>query len=94
MHLFGSSGLLWLLTVCVHIFVFDVVIPSPPTEVSVHNTTAHSILISWVPGFDGYSPLRNCSIQVSLQDEEGSTIWCSVVFRYLPEDGGHFSTHG
>ncbi|KAL4694315.1 hypothetical protein H8959_013580 [Pygathrix nigripes] len=41
-------------------------IPSPPTEVSIHNSTAHSILISWVPGFDGYSPFRNCSVQVKL----------------------------
>uniref|UniRef100_G1U620 Tyrosine-protein kinase Mer n=2 Tax=Oryctolagus cuniculus TaxID=9986 RepID=G1U620_RABIT len=39
-------------------------IPSPPTEVSVHNRTAHSMLVSWVPGFDGYSPFRNCSVQV------------------------------
>ncbi|XP_064227765.1 tyrosine-protein kinase Mer [Aotus nancymaae] len=43
-------------------------IPSPPTEVSVRNSTAHSILISWVPGFDGYSPFRNCSIQVKEVD--------------------------
>ncbi|XP_062933884.1 tyrosine-protein kinase Mer [Cynocephalus volans] len=39
-------------------------IPSPPTEVSVHSSTAHSILVSWVPGFDGYSSFRNCSVQV------------------------------
>ncbi|XP_040123470.1 tyrosine-protein kinase Mer isoform X3 [Oryx dammah] len=39
-------------------------IPSPPTEVRVHNSSAHSILISWVPGFDGYSPLSDCRIQV------------------------------
>ncbi|XP_055099456.1 tyrosine-protein kinase Mer isoform X1 [Symphalangus syndactylus] len=43
-------------------------IPSPPTEVSIRNSTAHSILISWVPGFDGYSPFRNCSIQVKEAD--------------------------
>ncbi|XP_014647103.1 PREDICTED: tyrosine-protein kinase Mer [Ceratotherium simum simum] len=43
-------------------------IPSPPTEVSVHNSTAHSVLVSWVPGFDGYSPFRNCSIQVKEAD--------------------------
>ncbi|XP_043459935.1 tyrosine-protein kinase Mer isoform X1 [Prionailurus bengalensis] len=43
-------------------------IPSPPTEVSVYNSTAHSVLISWVPGFDGYSPFRNCSIQVKEVD--------------------------
>ncbi|XFG04806.1 PREDICTED: tyrosine-protein kinase Mer [Capra hircus] len=39
-------------------------IPSPPTEVRVHNSSAHSMLISWVPGFDGYSPLSDCRIQV------------------------------
>ncbi|XP_023412801.1 tyrosine-protein kinase Mer [Loxodonta africana] len=44
------------------------VIPSPPTAVHVHNSTAHSILISWVPGFDGYSPFQNCSIQVKEVD--------------------------
>uniref|UniRef100_A0A8C9A1V6 Tyrosine-protein kinase Mer n=1 Tax=Prolemur simus TaxID=1328070 RepID=A0A8C9A1V6_PROSS len=43
-------------------------IPSPPTAVYVHNSTAHSILISWVLGFDGYSPFRNCSIQVKEAD--------------------------
>ncbi|XP_054978648.1 tyrosine-protein kinase Mer [Sorex araneus] len=43
-------------------------IPSPPSEVSVCNSTAHSILISWVPGFDGFSPLKNCSIQVTDAD--------------------------
>ncbi|XP_069869407.1 tyrosine-protein kinase Mer [Dipodomys merriami] len=42
--------------------------PSPPTEVFVHNSTAHGILISWVPGFDGYSPFKNCSIQVKEVD--------------------------
>ncbi|XP_058523605.1 tyrosine-protein kinase Mer [Ochotona princeps] len=43
-------------------------IPSPPTEVSIYNRTAHSILISWVPGFDGYSPFQNCSVQVRHMD--------------------------
>ncbi|KAK7806342.1 hypothetical protein U0070_020194 [Myodes glareolus] len=37
--------------------------PSPPTEVHILSSTAHSILVSWVPGFDGYSPFQNCSIQ-------------------------------
>ncbi|XP_008838574.1 tyrosine-protein kinase Mer [Nannospalax galili] len=44
-------------------------IPSPPTEVHIHNSTAHSILVSWVPGFDGYSPFQNCSIQVKEVDQ-------------------------
>uniref|UniRef100_A0A8C3WRZ8 Tyrosine-protein kinase Mer n=1 Tax=Catagonus wagneri TaxID=51154 RepID=A0A8C3WRZ8_9CETA len=43
-------------------------IPSPPSEVRVHNSTAHSILIAWLPGFDGYSPLSGCSIQVKEVD--------------------------
>ncbi|CAO2578872.1 Tyrosine-protein kinase Mer, partial [Lemmus lemmus] len=43
-------------------------IPSPPTEVHVLSSTAHSILVSWVPGFDGYSPFQNCSIQVKEAD--------------------------
>ncbi|XP_012967845.1 tyrosine-protein kinase Mer isoform X4 [Mesocricetus auratus] len=43
-------------------------IPSPPTEVHILSSTAHSILLSWVPGFDGYSPFQNCSIQVKEAD--------------------------
>ncbi|KAM5227798.1 tyrosine-protein kinase Mer [Ctenodactylus gundi] len=43
-------------------------VPSPPTKVLIHNSTAHSILISWVPGFDGYSSFRNCSVQVKEAD--------------------------
>ncbi|XP_029392687.1 tyrosine-protein kinase Mer isoform X1 [Mus pahari] len=45
------------------------VIPSPPTEVHILNSTAHGILVSWVPGFDGYSPLQNCNIQVKEADQ-------------------------
>nr|XP_056708653.1 tyrosine-protein kinase Mer isoform X1 [Euleptes europaea] len=39
-------------------------IPSPLVEVRIQNRTAHTIVVSWVPGFDGYSPLSNCSVQV------------------------------
>ncbi|XP_006876512.1 PREDICTED: tyrosine-protein kinase Mer [Chrysochloris asiatica] len=56
------------LTVSKGVHINVKVIPSPPTAVRVHNSTAHSILISWVPGFDGYSPFRNCSIQVEEVD--------------------------
>jgi hypothetical protein len=70
----SSHGLLWFIIefvpVCLCVYV---AIPSPPTEVRICNSTAHSILISWIPGFDGYTPLRNCSIQVNLQGEEGSS---------------------
>ncbi|XP_041526346.1 tyrosine-protein kinase Mer isoform X3 [Microtus oregoni] len=44
-------------------------IPSPPTEVHILSSTAHSILVSWVPGFNGYSPFQNCSIQKELSEE-------------------------
>ncbi|XP_062427636.1 tyrosine-protein kinase Mer isoform X3 [Rhea pennata] len=39
-------------------------IPSAPTSVRVLNRTAHSIAISWVPGFDAFSALNSCSVQV------------------------------
>ncbi|NXJ84284.1 MERTK kinase, partial [Trogon melanurus] len=39
-------------------------IPSAPTDVHVLNRTAHSILISWEPGFDAFSALNSCSVQV------------------------------
>ncbi|XP_064002019.1 tyrosine-protein kinase Mer isoform X2 [Pogoniulus pusillus] len=39
-------------------------IPSAPAGVHVLNQTAHSIVISWVPGFDAFSALNSCSVQV------------------------------
>lgn len=39
-------------------------IPSAPVSVQVLNRTAHGIGISWVPGFDAFSALNSCSVQV------------------------------
>ncbi|NXE42261.1 MERTK kinase, partial [Ptilorrhoa leucosticta] len=39
-------------------------IPSAPVSVQVLNRTAHGIGISWVPGFDAFSALHSCSVQV------------------------------
>ncbi|XP_069643852.1 tyrosine-protein kinase Mer isoform X3 [Haliaeetus albicilla] len=39
-------------------------IPSEPISMHVLNRTAHSIVISWVPGFDAFSALNSCSVQV------------------------------
>ncbi|NXU48721.1 MERTK kinase, partial [Turnix velox] len=39
-------------------------IPSAPTSVHVLNRTGHGIVISWVPGFDAFSALNICSVQV------------------------------
>ncbi|XP_044866037.1 tyrosine-protein kinase Mer isoform X2 [Mauremys mutica] len=36
-----------------------------PADVRVLNRTAHSFVVSWVPGFDGYSPLHSCRLQVT-----------------------------
>ncbi|XP_036291916.1 tyrosine-protein kinase Mer [Pipistrellus kuhlii] len=44
------------------------VLPSPPAEVSIRNRSSHGVLISWVPGFDGYSPFSVCNIQVKEVD--------------------------
>lgn len=73
---------------------FSIAIPSPPTEVHILSSTAHSILVSWVPGFDGYSPLQNCSIQVNLQNREGrgcvvlcDTLWPSFLLPRVGMEG-------
>ncbi|XP_074434761.1 tyrosine-protein kinase Mer isoform X4 [Larus michahellis] len=39
-------------------------IPSAPDSVRVLNRTGHGIVISWVPGFDAFSALNSCSVQV------------------------------
>ncbi|NXL94395.1 MERTK kinase, partial [Alectura lathami] len=39
-------------------------IPFAPTSVRVLKRTAHGIVISWVPGFDAFSALNSCSVQV------------------------------
>nr|XP_030124533.3 tyrosine-protein kinase Mer isoform X1 [Taeniopygia guttata] len=39
-------------------------IPFAPINVQVLNRTAHGIRISWVPGFDAFSALNSCSVQV------------------------------
>ncbi|NXY23219.1 MERTK kinase, partial [Atrichornis clamosus] len=39
-------------------------IPLAPVSVQVLNRTAHGIGISWVPGFDSFSALTSCSVQV------------------------------
>ncbi|XP_064915500.1 tyrosine-protein kinase Mer isoform X2 [Columba livia] len=39
-------------------------IPSAPTGLRVLNQTGHSIVISWVPGFDAFSALNSCRVQV------------------------------
>ncbi|NWX38281.1 MERTK kinase, partial [Notiomystis cincta] len=39
-------------------------VPLAPISVKVLNRTAYGIQISWVPGFDAFSALNSCSVQV------------------------------
>ncbi|XP_077342240.1 tyrosine-protein kinase Mer isoform X3 [Lithobates pipiens] len=39
--------------------------PSPLAEVNCSKELSNGISLSWVPGFDGYSPLSLCNIQVT-----------------------------
>ncbi|XP_032071331.1 tyrosine-protein kinase Mer isoform X2 [Thamnophis elegans] len=48
-------------------------LPSPPMEVHVLSARAHTVLLSWVPGFDGYSPLSSCSVLVKEVDVPSNT---------------------
>ncbi|XP_074844521.1 tyrosine-protein kinase Mer [Carettochelys insculpta] len=38
--------------------------PAAPADVRIQNRAAHSLVVTWVPGFDGYSPLHSCRLQV------------------------------
>ncbi|XP_072356195.1 tyrosine-protein kinase Mer isoform X1 [Scyliorhinus torazame] len=38
--------------------------PHAPVDLRIKNQTAHIIVVSWESGFDGYSPLNTCQIQV------------------------------
>ncbi|XP_033917151.1 tyrosine-protein kinase Mer isoform X2 [Melopsittacus undulatus] len=39
-------------------------IPSAPVRVDILNRTGHGIVISWVPGFDAFSPFNSCRVKV------------------------------
>lgn len=49
-------------------WLFPAGIPSAPASVRVLNRTAHGIVVSWVPGFDAFSALNSCSVQVSIHN--------------------------
>lgn len=48
-----------------YLFVSNTELPSSPVKVHVLSARAHTVLLSWVPGFDGYSPLNSCSVLVN-----------------------------
>ncbi|XP_078254926.1 tyrosine-protein kinase Mer isoform X2 [Rhinoraja longicauda] len=60
--------------------------PHPPVELWVQNQTAHVVVVSWQPSFDGYSSLNVCRIQVT-EGEDSVTVHHTVVpphqFRIL-----------
>ncbi|XP_039594468.1 tyrosine-protein kinase Mer [Polypterus senegalus] len=39
--------------------------PSAPSDLQVIKQSAHSLLVKWLPGHDGYSPLHTCQISVN-----------------------------
>ncbi|XP_077178928.1 tyrosine-protein kinase receptor TYRO3 isoform X4 [Paroedura picta] len=49
-------------------------VPFPPLNVTVTQITSNNASVTWVPGFDGLSPLRSCTVQVAepQQQEEVS----------------------
>ncbi|NXY50281.1 MERTK kinase, partial [Ceuthmochares aereus] len=47
-------------------------IPSAPASVRVLNRMARSVVISWVPGFDAFSALNSCSVQVKEADPQSN----------------------
>uniref|UniRef100_A0A670KBL5 Tyrosine-protein kinase Mer n=1 Tax=Podarcis muralis TaxID=64176 RepID=A0A670KBL5_PODMU len=58
-------------------------IPSPPLEVQVRSRTAHTIAVSWVPGFDGYSLLSHCRVQVCLYSNASVLVFNTSVPPHL-----------
>uniref|UniRef100_UPI00358E37C8 tyrosine-protein kinase Mer-like n=1 Tax=Myxine glutinosa TaxID=7769 RepID=UPI00358E37C8 len=38
-------------------------LPHAPNDLAVKKISPHSVLLSWEPGFDGFSPLQSCSVQ-------------------------------
>ncbi|XP_060704969.1 tyrosine-protein kinase Mer [Hemiscyllium ocellatum] len=55
-------------------------VPLTPINLRIKNQTAHTVVVSWEPGFDGYSPLNTCQIQVKkVEDAENMT---SPVLNY------------
>nr|XP_056706905.1 tyrosine-protein kinase receptor TYRO3 isoform X2 [Euleptes europaea] len=44
--------------------------PFPPLNVTVSRITSNYASLTWVPGFDGLSPLHSCTVQVAEPQEE------------------------
>ncbi|XP_051880587.1 tyrosine-protein kinase Mer isoform X1 [Pristis pectinata] len=58
--------------------------PDPPVDLRIRNQTAHVVVISWEPGFDGYSSLNICQIQVEkdTRDEDNVMTYLTAVPPY------------
>ncbi|XP_066487568.1 tyrosine-protein kinase receptor TYRO3 [Tiliqua scincoides] len=52
-------------------------LPFPPVNVTVTQITSNNASITWVPGFDGRSSLRSCTVQVT--EPQGSEVFTEVV---------------
>ncbi|KAJ7344815.1 hypothetical protein JRQ81_000765 [Phrynocephalus forsythii] len=53
-------------------------LPFPPLNVTVTHITSNNASVTWLPGFDGLSPLHSCTVQVA-EPEESEAISVEVV---------------
>ncbi|CAI9565351.1 unnamed protein product, partial [Staurois parvus] len=65
--------------------------PSPPVQVNSTKQLANGIFVSWVPGFDGYSPLSLCNIQVTELLQGNST--SSMIYNTSVPPYTHLISH-
>nr|XP_032818766.1 tyrosine-protein kinase receptor UFO isoform X1 [Petromyzon marinus] len=65
------------------------VVPTAPGSVSVPRAAAHSLNVSWVPGFEGFSTIASCVIQIL---RKGLTSDASITSRPTLTPHGFTST--
>uniref|UniRef100_UPI00398F1804 tyrosine-protein kinase Mer n=1 Tax=Pristiophorus japonicus TaxID=55135 RepID=UPI00398F1804 len=53
--------------------------PNAPIDLRIKNRTAHSVVVSWEAGFDGYSPLSICKVQVEKVADDEDNVTSPVI---------------
>lgn len=79
-------SLLCMLLFCLRYVILSIVFPVPPDSpskpsISLSEIHARTVPINWQPGFDGYGPLRNYTIQF----QSGNGNWQTVQETVSPE---------
>ena len=52
-------------------------VPSPPQNVEVNANTSRVVNISWTPGFNGNSAIRNYTVEISTDNQAFAEARCS-----------------